>query len=207
MTEKLGLINDIIFKRVFGKKGNEEILKELLELILEVKIKEIEVQKDVSTDPETLKGKIGIMDITATLNNNVVVNVEMQVSNEFNIVERSLFYWAGMYHSNLLKGKNFKTSMKTIVIAIMDFEYFKEGDFHEIARIKRDYEGILLTDKLELHFIQLPKFREKCKKLSSMLDYWLALIGEYEMGEVKKMSKENKNLKKAIDEMEYLTRR
>ena len=205
MEENLSLTKDIIFKRVFGKKGNEDILKELLELILNVQIKEIEVNKDVSTDPERLKGKIGIMDITAKLNNNVMVNIEIQVENEYNIVERSLFYWSGMYYTNLLKGKNYNTSMKTIVIVIMNFECFKEGDFHEIARVKRDTENLLLTDKLELHYIQLPKFRKKCKKLSSGLDYWLALIMNYEMGEVRKMAKDNKNLKKAIDEMEYLT--
>ena len=205
MKENFNLTKDIIFKRVFGKKGNEDILKELLELILSIQIKELEVNKDVTTDAERLEGKIGIMDITAKLNNNVMVNIEIQVENEYNIVERSLFYWSGMYYTNLLKGKNYNTSMKTIVIAIMNFDYFKEGKFHEIARIKRDSGNLLLTDKLELHFIQLPKFRKKCKKLSTGLDYWLALILNYEMGEVKKMAKENKNLKKAIDEMEYLT--
>ena len=95
--------------------------------------------------------------------------------------------------------------MKTIVIAIMNFEYFKEGDFHEIATIKRNTENIPLTDKMELHYIQLPKFRKECKKLSSGIDYWLALIMNFEMEEVKKMAKEKKALQKAIDETEYLT--
>ena len=95
--------------------------------------------------------------------------------------------------------------MKTIVIAIMDFEYFKEGDFHEIATIKRNTDNLPLTDKMELHYIQLPKFRKKCKKLSSGIDYWLALIMNYEMEEVRKMAKEKKVLQKAIDETEYLT--
>ena len=89
--------------------------------------------------------------------------------------------------------------MKTIVIAIMNFEYFKEGDFHEIATIKRNTENIPLTDKMELHYIQLPKFRKKCKKLSSGIDYWLALIMNFEMEEVKKMAKEKRALQKAID--------
>ena len=94
MKENFNLTKDIIFKRVFGKKGNEDILKELLELILSIQIKELEVNKDVTTDAERLEGKIGIMDITAKLNNNVMVNIEMQVENEYNIVERSLFYWS-----------------------------------------------------------------------------------------------------------------
>ena len=37
------LTEDYIFKRVFGKKGNEDILKDLLESILEIQIEEIEV--------------------------------------------------------------------------------------------------------------------------------------------------------------------
>ena len=110
-----------------------------------------------------------------------------------------------MYYSNLKRGKDYKDCMKTIVIAIMDFEYFKEGDFHEIATVKRNTGNLPLTDKMELHYIQLPKFRKKCKKLSSGIDYWLALIMNYEMEEVRKMAKEKKTLQKAIDETEYLT--
>ena len=68
--------------------------EELLESILNIEIKEITVNKDVTLDVEDIDGKIGIMDITAKLNINVMVNIEMQVENEYNIVERSLFYWS-----------------------------------------------------------------------------------------------------------------
>ena len=37
------LTEDYIFKRVFGKKENEDLLKDLLESILEIKIAQIEV--------------------------------------------------------------------------------------------------------------------------------------------------------------------
>ena len=39
----LPLTSDIVFKRVFAREGNEEILKSLLEAILETKIKNIEI--------------------------------------------------------------------------------------------------------------------------------------------------------------------
>ena len=39
--QKLKLTNDFIFKKVFGKKGNESILKNLLEAILKMKIEKI----------------------------------------------------------------------------------------------------------------------------------------------------------------------
>ena len=38
---ELQLTNDYIFKRLFSKKGNEDILKDLLEGILEIPIKEV----------------------------------------------------------------------------------------------------------------------------------------------------------------------
>ena len=41
-TEKrLPLTSDIVFKRVFSKEGNEDILKSLLEAILEIPIQKI----------------------------------------------------------------------------------------------------------------------------------------------------------------------
>ena len=36
-NKKLPLTSDIVFKRVFSKEGNEDILKALLEAILEIK--------------------------------------------------------------------------------------------------------------------------------------------------------------------------
>ena len=37
--------NDYIFKRLFGKAGNERYIKDLLEAILEIKIEKVELRK------------------------------------------------------------------------------------------------------------------------------------------------------------------
>ena len=42
--ELLPLTSDIVFKRVFSIKGNEDLLKSLLESILKFKIKNITIQ-------------------------------------------------------------------------------------------------------------------------------------------------------------------
>lgn len=88
------LKNDVIFKAFFSKKGNEKFLKKLLELILEVKIEQIEVEKDASLDKNDYKGKLGVLDIKAKINQEKVINVEMQIENEKNIEKRTLFYGA-----------------------------------------------------------------------------------------------------------------
>ena len=55
------LTEDYIFKRVFGKKGNEDILKDLLESILEIKIEEIEVIIGAEIEKENIEDKLGII--------------------------------------------------------------------------------------------------------------------------------------------------
>ena len=55
--------NDIIFKNLFSKIGNEDMLKELLEEIIKIKIKEIEVQKEVELSKMKKEEKYGKLDI------------------------------------------------------------------------------------------------------------------------------------------------
>ncbi len=64
-------------------------------------------------------------------------------------------------------------------------------------------ERKMITDKLQLHYIQLPKFREKCKRISSKLEEWLTFIENENLEEIKMIN--NKYVKKAEEELEYLT--
>ena len=85
--------NDYVFKKIFGQKKNIEILKDLLKAILpNIEIKALIIQKDVTLERKLMENKLGILDITATLEDNTVVNIEMQVANEYNIVETFLIF-------------------------------------------------------------------------------------------------------------------
>ena len=196
--------NDFIFKKIFGETKNADILKDLLEAILpEIKIYKVEINKDVSLERKIMTEKLGILDIVATLNNKTKVNIEMQVKNYYNTIERSLFYGTGIYHENLEKGTDYTEMPSSISIWITDYNVFKEGPIHEIARLRRDYENKILTNKLELHYIQLPKFKEKCKRITNKLEEWLTFIRNENVEEIKMI--ENKYVKKAEEELEYLT--
>lgn len=196
--------NDFIFKKIFGETKNKDLLKDLLESILtDIQIEKVEINKDVSLERKMITDKLGILDVVATLNNKTKVNIEMQIKDYYNTVERSLFYGTGIYHENLKSGEDYIDIPQSISIWITNYNVFKEGPFHEKAVLKRDFENIVLTDRLELHYIQLPKFKEKCKLISSKLEEWLTFIINENM-EAIKMS-ENENIKKAEEELQYLT--
>ena len=195
--------NDYIFSHIFGHKKNWELLKDLLEAILpHIQIKNILLVKQFSLAKQTLRNKGSTLDILAGLNNDTKVNIEMQVTDLKNTIERSLFYDAGIYHESLYKNENYKNAPRVIGIWILDYNLFDDGPFHEIAKLKREYENTVLTDKMELHYIQLPKFKEKCKRISSKLEQWLTFIINDNTEEVKMI--DNEYVQKAEEELEYL---
>lgn len=202
---QLKVTNDYIFKKIFAKKGNESILKDLLNSILQIKIKSIEVIADANLERQLESNKLGILDLKAKVDEETIVNIEIQIINRYNMIERTLFYWSGLYYNVLQKGADYKEIKKVIAINILDYNEFDEGPYHEIARLRREYLYKILTDKIEIHFIQIPKFKKQRKDMKSKLDMWMDFISQIDEKEVKNAMSKNKEIKKAQEEYEYLT--
>ena len=54
-----------------------------------------------------------------------------------------------------------------------------------------------------MHYLQLPKFKQKCKRISNKLEEWLTFISFENMEELKMI--ENEKVTKAEEELEYLS--
>ena len=213
--EKMRLTVDYAFKRVFGRNGNEGILKDFLESILDIEIKDITIQ-----NPEIPKNmrdsKIGILDVRAEINGKEIIEVEMQVQNQYNIDKRSPIYITKIYSDQLKEGDSYVKVKKVAVINILNFNYYERNSYHSVGRMKFEnskenekvdmgyiLEEQYVTDDLEMHFIELPKFRKKNPDISSKLDQWLWLIcGEEE--KIKMAKNENEKIKEAKSELEKL---
>ena len=213
--EKMRLTVDYAFKRVFGRNGNEGILKDFLESILDIEIKDITIQ-----NPEIPKNmrdsKIGILDVRAEINGKEIIEVEMQVQNQYNIDKRSPIYITKIYSDQLKEGDSYVKVKKVAVINILNFNYYERNSYHSVGRMKFEnskenekvdmgyiLEEQYVTNDLEMHFIELPKFRKKNPDISSKLDQWLWLIcGEEE--KIKMAKNENEKIKEAKSELEKL---
>lgn len=84
---------------------------------------------------------------------------------------------------------------------ILDYNLFTEGPYHEIGRLKRDYENKILSEDIEIHFLQMPK----CKEIETNLGKWISFIKYKNKMEVSKIVKENRNIKEAEKKLKYLT--
>lgn len=77
------------------------------------------------------------------------------------------------------------------------FNIFEDGPYHEKCMIRRDYNGNILTEDFEMHFIQIPKFKDN--KVKTKLDVWIKFIGNTEMEE-EDMYELDEETKKALRE-------
>ena len=214
--KRLPLNSDIVFKRVFGKEENKDLLKSLLESILCVKIKNLVVRNpEISRDLQD--SKAGTLDVKVTINDNTVCDVEMQVGNEANINNRSVYYMVKMAANELKISEEYNTQKKTIVINFLNFDFFKRNSYHNIAHMKFEKsskeayidlgykkEDELVTDILEMHFSELKKFKKKNPDTSKTSNQWLWLIiGEEE--KIRMTEKENKQIRKAIEILDEMS--
>ena len=207
---KLPLTSDIVFKRVFSKEENKDLLQSLLESILGTKIKSIEI-KNPEMPPDLSDVKAGTLDLKVAVNEDTIIDVEMQVENENNIDDRETRYLVAMSNDQLKKGELYTQVRKLITISILKFNFYKRNSFLNIAHMK--FEGSkpemyvdmgynreeeLLTDKLEMITIELPKFQKQNPSIENELNQWLWLIlGEEE--KIKMAEKKNKKIKKAVE--------
>ena len=212
---KMQLTVDYAFKRVFGKNGNESILKDLLESILNIEIKSITIQNPEI--PKNMKdGKVGVLDVRAELNGDEITEVEMQVQDQHNIDKRSPTYLTKIYSDQLKEGEQYIEVKKVVVINILNFDYYKRNSYHSVARMmfeeSKENEkvdlGYIVEDKyatkdLEMHFIELPKFRKKDPDMSNKLEQWLCLICNEE-DKIKMAESKNEEIEKAKKELEKL---
>ena len=86
--------NDIIFKKIFGSKGNEGILKSFLESILDIEIESLEVDLETELLPDFYDGKLSRLDVRTKLNDGTIVNIEVQTNMYDYSDKRSLAYWS-----------------------------------------------------------------------------------------------------------------
>ena len=204
--------NDYVFKRIFGRVGNEEITKGLISAIIKREVKKVELDESPILEKDLRDDKVGVLDVKARLDDNQLCNIEMQLVQKTNIEKRIMFYWSKLYSGEIKEGDDYNELHKTIAILIADFELdnLKTIEkFHTKWEIREEeYSKMVLTGVLEIHIIELPKLiKQLNKKHTSKKDkvvLWSLFIqNPKELGE--EIMSENEDIKKANEELEKIS--
>ena len=204
--KKYNLKDDIIFKAFFSKPGNEIYLIDFLEGLLNMKINEIKVKEEVNLRQLSTLEKGGRLDLQAKLNNGVIVNIELQMKNNFNIEERTTFYSSKVISQETKRGADYSDINKVIMINILGYNLLEFDEYISETVIvldkHRDYE---MLNGIKWYFIELPKFRKQRPDMNKKINQWISFIDDFDEEAIKMAESKNKVIQKARQEMNYLT--
>jgi len=209
---------DFCFKQLFGNQKETRFLISFLNAAL--KLKDDQAIKSVmilnpNNDKESVEDKYSIMDVKALTNNEMMINVEIQLRNEYNIRKRTVYYLSRMIAGRLKTAEDYQEVNKTVAINILDFDLLAETNrFHNVFRFKEINTGIELTEMAEIHTMELPELRryitdhrEKVEReigKNVLLD-WLLFIDNPESELSKMITKQVPEIEEAMEMLQKLS--
>ena len=199
-TKIVKLKLDVIFKKMFANKKNENTLRKFLESVLELPENSITgiTMDNVELLPEDIDDKFSRLDILMNVGEKQI-NIEMQICNEKSFANRTLFYWSKLYSGNLKSGESYDKLPQTICINIINFNMFEDTtDFHSHFQVMEKKRHTLLTDKLAIHFFELGKINKK-PDTSNKMQLWMQLINAETEGDLEMLEQTNvKEIQEAV---------
>ena len=202
----INVLNDYFMRYMFAKEGHERILKNLINSVrLDYNQETFEEVKVLNTFnlKETVNDKQSIVDVRAITKSGETVLIEIQRVGNQSFVYRSLYYWAKCYVSNLRNNEKYNDLKQVIVINILDFNLLKDIDKEHSCYVIKELEtNHILTNHLEMHFLELPKYLSSNSRLTDELDAWFYFLTTKEKMEdiMEMLVKKNPIMKEVYDE-------
>lgn len=157
MNRKFICKSNFILRKILNKNENLEIIRDFIESILKIEIKEIYLNPYLKSKKKYLpkEENFGIADVRIKTIKNEELNVGIQIIDGYYIGNKMLLYYAQI-HANQIEHDNTRNIVDTITINILDFIYFSGNEYHKIIKMEVPTES---KEKIELHSLELPKFR------------------------------------------------
>ena len=194
--------NDIVFQSLFSKE-NEEITKNFVQSLLGKKISKIEINNNKELFRERPEDKLGILDLQVDIDDEEKIDVEIQLIDKYNLVDRLLYYFSRLYAETIKIGDEYEKSKRIVLIAILDYDleltkFIEEMQTQWMLRETKNPE-IILTNKLEIDIIELRKVKKEYEKdRHNEKAQWMLFLDDPNSKEVHEIMEENKEINDAI---------
>ena len=198
---------DFVFKKIFGSEDNKSVLISFLNATLKPKEEIVSVElKNTDIEKEYVKDKFSRLDVKATTNKNETINIEIQLKDEHNMIQRTLYYWSKLYEEQIGEGDFYNKLNRTVCINILNFKYLKNDRFHNVYRLKEIETNEELTDIEEIHFIEIPKLKGvDLKEEKDMLKVWIEFLRDPESEVIRSVEMNNEEIRRAKDKLYKLS--
>ena len=200
--------NDIAFRKIFGNENRKETLISFLNAVLdfqgEQRIVEVSILNPYQL-PKLKGGKVTIIDVKATDQENRTYIIEMQVGNIDGFEKRVLFYSSKSYSDQIKRADFYRKLRPVIFIGILDFEHTNNPKCISRHQIRDVETGEQTIKDMEFTFIELPKFKLKLEELTTLMEKWIYFIKNAESLEVIPDNLDDEGLQSAYEEANIQT--
>ena len=200
------MTNDYLFRALLQR--NNRVLKGLIRSLLHLRPEEITSVEIVNAIElgTSVKEKEFILDIKVKLNSSVVINLEMQVINEKNWVNRSTCYLCRTY-SSLNHGDDYNTVMPVIQIGLLDFTLFPERpEFYAKYKLINEKNFSVYSDKLQLSVVDLTHINLATEEDRLYgINLWASFFKATTWEELKMLAHNNNDIQEAVATVYQLT--
>lgn len=183
VPQLLDIKNDFIFKQVFGREDNKDVLISLLNAILQDNPRITEIEELHNTDiPKIFEDNKGVrLDVLARIEDRTYINIEIQCRHETIIADRAIQYLSKTLVENT-KANDPYTHPKVIGIWILAQNLYEE----RLAAINQgymclepndfDHKFLRISEKLRLVFVELNKFKPQDEQKRKSLGLWVEFL-------------------------------
>ena len=194
--------NDYMFRAILQK--DKQVLKALIAALLHLKKESIH---DVAiTNPIELGAAISdkdfILDIRVNLNNEQLIDLEMQMSNEYNWSERSISYAARSF-DQLNSGEEYKEVLPVHSIGFLNFTLFEDQpEFFATYELRNKKTRHLYSSKFSIHVLDLTLIDlATAEDQNYEIDRWAKLFKAKTWEELRMIAKNNPDLLQASNDL------
>ena len=170
---------DALFYKIFGDDKDTSLLKKIIELSLDIKVKEIRILNGKMLS-DKYKNKVSYLDLYVELDDETKVSIEVNTNTDYYIKDRNLYFLAKSMGNDMESGETYYDFKKHYQINLNASDKRQKVPFIEYFVMNKD--GIIFSDKLKIVEIDVVKFYEICynngdlKKLSEF-EKLMGLLG------------------------------
>ena len=202
-------LNDYFIRYFFGLEGDEDLLLSFINAVMIdsnfATFVSVEIINPFNLS-EKANNKESIVDLKAVTEDGTIVIIEIQTYSTKNFFERTLYYWSKNYSSTLKKGEDYPELKPVISINLIDDILFDKTDkrMHTCYLLKEKNSNKILTDHIQLHYVEIPKFDENAD-IKKELKNWILFLKSNKEEDMSQLLKEDTIFEKAMKKYNYFT--
>lgn len=150
---------DFAFKRLLGSPDHPAITLHFLNAVFGgvPVITDVEILNPIM-DKEDDVDKMSILDVLARDSTGRLYDIEMQTSLPAGLPERLTYYAASLFVGQIGEGEDYTALRPAVSICVLDAILFRQTPHIHTDFQLRTTDGVRLTDGLQVHVLELPKY-------------------------------------------------